>query len=567
MLKKGQRIGKYEIVTPLGEVPRVAAKVRNPNGEICFLRLLEEPETLSRLRDKTKPHRHRNIAAYIEDFETVLEGRTYFALVLEYIRGVTLADYLEENGNLSVYEARCILRPILETLTYLHSQPRPVILRGLNPEAVMLDRSFGQITPKITDMGFALFLDEQDPGTVFKSPFYAAPECLWKTHRVESDIFSAAALFYSLVFHLPPWFTDLPEESQIPDYLNAYRRTPLKFDREAVYEWDDELEKCLAKALAPDAEKRFHSAAEFLEELSKERVWQAPAADSAVPVKKAGQSAAKTGKGGFRDVAGMTELKKQLQNDVIDVLQDTERAAELGLHLPNGLLFYGPPGCGKTYFAEKFAEEAGCNYIYIRCSDIASPYIHGGQGKIAEVFNEARKSAPTILFFDEIEAMIRDRSMQTNTSEAGEVNEFLSQLNDIGKSRVIVVGATNRPDLIDPAALRAGRLEYKYFIPMPDKETRTALFKVNLRDRKADEAIDFELLAEKTDGYVASDITLIVNKAARLAFREHAPAITQEHLEKSLADTKPSLSEENRGRYEKLDSSAPSHRTNRIGFY
>ena len=102
------------------------------------------------------------------------------------------------------------------------------------------------------------------------------------------------------------------------------------------------------------------------------------------------------------------------------------------MSIPNGLLFYGPPGCGKTFFAERFAEEIGCNYMYVLCSDVASPYIHGGQEKIANLFEEARKNAPTILFLDEVEAMIMDRSKHNNVSEQGEVNEFLGQLNNCG---------------------------------------------------------------------------------------------------------------------------------------
>ena len=173
------------------------------------------------------------------------------------------------------------------------------------------------------------------------------------------------------------------------------------------------------------------------------------------------------------------DLKEQLRSDVIDLLQAPEQAKALGLSIPNGLLFYGPPGCGKTFFAEKFAEEAKINYQYIKCSDVASPYIHGGQDKIAAIFDNARKNAPTILFFDEIDAMIKDRSKQDNVSMAGEVNEFLAQLNICGQDGVLVIGATNKPNEIDEAALRAGRLELKYYIPQPDLPTRTAIFEIN----------------------------------------------------------------------------------------
>ncbi len=245
---------------------------------------------------------------------------------------------------------------------------------------------------------------------------------------------------------------------------------------------------------------------------------------------------------GFADVAGMQELKEQLQSDVIDVLNNPEQAKQLGISIPNGLLFYGPPGCGKTFFAEKFAEELGCNYIYVKCSDIASPYIHGGQNKIADLFKTARKKAPSIIFLDEIEAMVRDRNLHTNASESGEVNEFLTQLNNCGQDGVIVIGATNKPTAIDPAALRAGRFDYKYYIPNPDKETRTKLFEVILKNRLKDSDIDYNKLAAMTENYVSADIRLVIDRAARLVFKRKLKKISMAVLLEVLEGFKPSVS-------------------------
>jgi transitional endoplasmic reticulum ATPase len=237
----------------------------------------------------------------------------------------------------------------------------------------------------------------------------------------------------------------------------------------------------------------------------------------------------------------MSELKEQLQSDVIDLLKNPEQAKALGIALPNGMLFFGPPGCGKTFFAEKFAEELGCNYQYVKCSDVASPYIHGGQEKIAAIFNQARENAPTILFLDEVDAMIADRSKHNNISESGEVNEFLAQINNCGESGVIVIGATNKPKDLDEAALRAGRLELKYYIPQPDLETRNAMFEINLRNRKVDFGIDYVKLAQLTENYVSADIKLIVDQAARLVFRRKLNCITMAILVEAIQNTKPSL--------------------------
>jgi transitional endoplasmic reticulum ATPase len=248
----------------------------------------------------------------------------------------------------------------------------------------------------------------------------------------------------------------------------------------------------------------------------------------------------------------MTDLKSQLQSDVIDVLREPERAKKFGLSLPNGLLFYGPPGCGKTYFAEKFAEEVGCNYIYVRCSDVASPYIHGGQGKIAALFDDARKQAPAIIFLDEIELMLRDRSKQDNASMAGEVNEFLTHLNNCGKEGIIVIGASNKPTDIDKAAIRSGRLEYKYYIPLPDLETRSELFRIHLKSREVDENLDYDRLAAITENFSSSDITLIAEKAGREVFRNRQECITMPILEEVISISKPTVSAADLKAYEAI---------------
>ena len=232
----------------------------------------------------------------------------------------------------------------------------------------------------------------------------------------------------------------------------------------------------------------------------------------------------------------------------------------LETHTMMSIIFFGPPGCGKTFFAEKLAEEIGSNYMYVKCSDVASPYIHGGQGKIAALFDEARENAPTLLFLDEVEAMITDRSRQNNVSESGEVNEFLAQLNNCGEDRVTVIGATNKPDLIDEAALRSGRLALHYYIPQPNFEARKQLFEIQLKNRPIDFGIDYDKLAKLTDNYSCADIKDIVDNAAGCA-RHEKVNITQALLEKACVELKSHLTldaikrhEAIRDRFEHKDS-------------
>lgn len=254
---------------------------------------------------------------------------------------------------------------------------------------------------------------------------------------------------------------------------------------------------------------------------------------------------------GFTSVAGMDELKELLRSEVISVLSDTAGAERYGIDIPNGMLLYGPPGCGKTFIAERFAEEAGYNYRYVKSSDLASTYLHGSQEKIAALFDDARREAPTILCFDEFDALVPRRDGLNNASQSAEVNEFLSQLNNCGKDGVFVIATTNRPDRIDPAVLRSGRIDYKIFVPVPDTEARKAMLQMALNDRPTDDTIDYGTLAGLTDGYLASDMAAIVQMAAREAFRQKT-AITQQLLHKAIKSIAPSLSKSRLKEYDRL---------------
>jgi transitional endoplasmic reticulum ATPase len=245
------------------------------------------------------------------------------------------------------------------------------------------------------------------------------------------------------------------------------------------------------------------------------------------------------GGNGFRDIAGMLELKNYLSQNVIFVIKNKEKAEKYKLKTPNGMLLYGPPGCGKTFVAEKFAEETGFNYLLVKSSDLASSYVHGAQEKIAQLFRQAEKNAPIVVCFDEFDALVPDRSTPAAQYTSGEVNEFLSQLNNCAKRGIFVVGTTNRPDKIDPAVLRTGRIDKQVYVPLPDREARREMFMIHL-DGRPYAAVDTDKLSEMTEGYIASDIAYVVEDAARVAAYTDQD-ITEELLETSVRNTRPSL--------------------------
>lgn len=216
------------------------------------------------------------------------------------------------------------------------------------------------------------------------------------------------------------------------------------------------------------------------------------------------------------------------------------------------MLLYGPPGCGKTFFAERFAEEAGYNFMKVVSSDLASIYVHGSQEKIGKLFKEAREQAPTILYFDELDAMVPSREIVNNQSQSGEVNEFLSQLDNIGESGVFVIGSTNKPNTIDKAALRAGRLEKWFYIPPPDFEARKAMFELYLKDRPLDFGIDYTILSNLTENYVSSDIKLLIDEASRKTIRDKSKRISMEIMTFIINNQKPTVELSELKKYEAI---------------
>jgi transitional endoplasmic reticulum ATPase len=244
---------------------------------------------------------------------------------------------------------------------------------------------------------------------------------------------------------------------------------------------------------------------------------------------------------GFNAIAGMGKLKYLLQRDVIDVLKEPKLYESYGLNIPNGMLLYGPPGCGKTFFAEKLAEEVGFKFYQLKPSDIQSQWVNESQQNVKAIFEDAVNNAPSILFVDELDAVVPKRDgnnvSHMNTSV---VNEFLAQMNNLGEQGVFVIGATNHPEGIDSAVLRSGRLDKKILIPPPDNKSRMAMLKLILSSRPVSSDLDYQSLADVTEGYVASDIKLICDDASRIALAQRE-VISMEMLLHSIKENPSSL--------------------------
>lgn len=249
---------------------------------------------------------------------------------------------------------------------------------------------------------------------------------------------------------------------------------------------------------------------------------------------------------GFDCVAGMKDLKSLLISDVISPLLNPEKYKKFKLSIPNGILLYGPPGCGKTFIVKKLAEELGYNFVELNPSSVATPYIHGAVSNIAKVFEMAKLQAPSVIFIDEIEGLVPKREELASHADTKkeEINEFLLQLNNAGENKILVVGATNRPHIIDSAILRSGRMDKRIYVAPPDFKAREEMFKIFLSGRPYNKDINFKKLAKMTENYVGSDVELIVTEAARIAVAQDKKMISEEMLVKAIHKFNQSVSQE-----------------------
>ena len=240
----------------------------------------------------------------------------------------------------------------------------------------------------------------------------------------------------------------------------------------------------------------------------------------------------------FADVAGQDAALAELR-DLVEFLSTPERFAELGAVTPKGVLLYGPPGCGKTLLARALAGEAGASFYYISGSDFVELYVGVGAARVRDLFREARENVPSIIFIDELDSVARHRGPAAGATTAGEqeqaLNQILTEMDGFdARDGVILVGATNRPDVLDTALLRPGRFDRTVGLERPDEEGRLAILRLHARSRKLDAEADLEGIASRAIGLTGADLAQVVNEAALLAGRKHMESISNEELEEGL---------------------------------
>ncbi|WP_128476130.1 CDC48 family AAA ATPase [Halorussus pelagicus] len=289
----------------------------------------------------------------------------------------------------------------------------------------------------------------------------------------------------------------------------------------------------------------------------------------------------------WEQVGGLEDTKERLRETIQWPLDYPEVFDELDMQAAKGVLLYGPPGTGKTLMAKAVANESDSNFISIKGPELLSKWVGESEKGVREVFSKARENAPTVVFFDEIDSIATERGGgEGGGSQVSErvVSQLLTELDGLEELEdVVVVATTNRPDLIDSALLRPGRLDRHVHVPVPDEEAREAIFEVHTRSKPVADDVDLDWLASETEGYVGADIEAVTREASMAASREFINSvdpenigesvgnvrISKEHFEQALDEVTPSVTEQTRERYEEIeeqfDTADPAQEKDQLG--
>ena len=257
----------------------------------------------------------------------------------------------------------------------------------------------------------------------------------------------------------------------------------------------------------------------------------------------------------WKDIGGLGPLKQEIIEAIEWPLNHPDRFLQMGIRSPKGILFYGPPGTGKTLIAQAVANETNANFISVRGPQMLSKWVGESEKAIREIFRKAKQVSPSIIFFDELDAIAPMRGLDDSSRVTERlVNQLLAELDGLEALKdVVVLAATNRPDILDPALLRSGRFDRLLMIGPPDKSGRLEILKIHAATIPNSEDVNLEELAELTEGYVGSDLNALCREAAMLALREKLDVVEMIHYREALKKVRPSMEESMISYYERIN--------------
>ena len=572
--KKGEKIGKYVIHSFIKKgIVAESYTVLGSDDMMYFMKvydfrsipreqLFEGKEVYEiQLCKELNTDENQNVVRYVDNGEVRKGNASYHYLVTEFYRGVSLYDAVRNEGRFDLEDAVQITLCVLSGLSFIHS--RALIHNDIRPSNIMLQElDDGMLMPTIIDLGHISYMVKGRPTFIDEDlmPYFRAPETFRSVYTVKSDIFSTGALLYFLMFGKSPWEemdlrTFNGDKQKIADAVKKARKQDLVLETDEV-QLPDYMKAILQKALAKRPDDRFASAGEFAQDLMEKVMPElakqmedgqngTPHAETREQVANGPVITFKKGSGsGFDNVTGRDELKEQLRKEVLFALQNPEKAQLYKLPTINGVLLYGPPGCGKSLVLRSFAEELGFNYTIIGGPEMGHIYQEGVLDNLQRVFDAAEIKAPFVICIDELEFLAPNPNAESEENVTPQISALYGMMNECSKKGILVVATTNRPDLIDQSIMRIGCFDRVFFVPQPDFEARKDIFMDHLKDRPCEE-LDFDELAKLSDDFNAGDITEAVNEAAMTAAYDDVP-ISQKILVDVLKYKNPTYSTKTR---------------------
>jgi len=519
---------------------------------------------------------HPNIVRVFESNYFIRQGKKYFFITMGFVSGETLTELLTRKIQLPIPVALSIQNDLLTGLRFVQEQTPPIVHRDISTDNILLSYEKDKPVAMLSDFGLARSIDQLSklPGAAGRY-MYFAPECFFGIYLPVSDVFSSGIVLYKMITGMYPWEYDLDNVDDDPEEITTMiitaRRNEIpkpSFHNNACSTYLDDV---ILKALAIDLEDRFKTAAEFLAALNdtgKEEIMPrpsketavvketAPAIETAAVIENAPQPEQpdsrsvvyKIKEKGLGQVGGMNELKETLLQNIILPLKDKELYEQYKVSIPNGILLYGPPSCGKTFIAQRLTEEIGYNYLELNPFDI----IANDQGPKKDhilVFKQAKEMSPAVIFIDDIDILFTANSGNPRQKYLPQVTELLAQITNCHQYGIFIIAATSRPEKADNILFDQDKLDMGVYVPPPDLQARKEVFKLYLDSRPVNTNIDLDKIAGLTNLFTAKDIEYLVTEASRIAVRKRTK-ISQEHLEEVIGYNRPSISERQLNKFE-----------------
>jgi transitional endoplasmic reticulum ATPase len=260
----------------------------------------------------------------------------------------------------------------------------------------------------------------------------------------------------------------------------------------------------------------------------------------------------------WNSVGGLYDAKRSLYDNLITAIKEPENFSKMGIKPPRGTLLFGPPGCGKTLIAKSLATESNSNIIIVRGPEVLSKWVGESEKAIRDIFRKAKASSPCVVVFDELDSLARPRGEDDALGNERVLSQILTEIDDSGNSDIIVVGITNRPDLIDTSLLRPGRLDLIIYIAPPDEQARLEIIRLISSSMPIDSDINLQDLAQSTKGFSGADLVALCREAAVSAMRSKSNLISKADFGKSLHMVKPSITKDVEDWYESIRKNVTS---------